>query len=48
MFQAIDVTTTFLNGVLDEEVYMRPPEGLILEGQEHLVCKLKWSLYGLK
>ena len=41
----MDVTTAFLNGELEEEVYMRQPEGFITEGQEHLVCKLN---YGLK
>ena len=27
---------------------MRQPQGFIAEGQEHLVCKLKKSIYGLK
>ena len=44
----MDVTTAFLNGELEEEVYMRQPEGFIAEGQEHLVCKLKRSIYGLR
>ena len=44
----VDVTTAFLNGKLDEEVYMRQPEGFVATGQEHLVCKLKRSIYGLK
>ena len=44
----MDVTTAFLNRELEEEVYMRQPEGFIAEGQEHLVCKLKRSIYGLR
>ena len=44
----IDVTTAFLNGDLKDEVYMKQPEGFVVKGQEHLVCKLKRSIYGLK
>ena len=44
----IDVTTAFLNGELKEEVFMKQPEGFIVKGQEHLVCRLKRSIYGLK
>uniref|UniRef100_H3G599 Reverse transcriptase Ty1/copia-type domain-containing protein n=1 Tax=Phytophthora ramorum TaxID=164328 RepID=H3G599_PHYRM len=38
----------FLNGTLEEEIYMAQPEGFKVPGKEHLVCKLLRSLYGLK
>jgi hypothetical protein len=44
----MDVKTAFLNGKLNMEVYMRQPEGFIVNGQEDLVCKLNKALYGLK
>ena len=44
----MDVKTAFLNGDLDEEVYMEQPEGFIVPGQEKKVCRLVKSLYGLK
>ena len=44
----MDVKTAFLNGDLSEEVYMQQPEGFIERGKEHMVCRLKRSIYGLK
>ena len=44
----IDVTSAFLNGELEDEVYMKQPEGFEVEGKEDLVYKLNKSLYGLK
>ena len=44
----MDVKTTFLNGNLEKEVYMKQPKGLFSSKGEHLVCKLKKSIYGLK
>ncbi|WJZ94150.1 hypothetical protein VitviT2T_013032 [Vitis vinifera] len=44
----MDVKTAFLNGDLDEEIYMEQPEGFSAPRQEKKVCKLVKSLYGLK
>jgi hypothetical protein len=44
----MDIKTAFLNGDLDDEVYMEQPEGFVLPNNEKKVCKLVNSLYGLK
>nr|GEV32540.1 zinc finger, CCHC-type [Tanacetum cinerariifolium] len=44
----IDVKTAFLNGKLEDEVYMNQSLGFIMPGNENKVCKLIKSLYGLK
>ena len=44
----MEVETAFLNGKLNEEIYMQQPEGYVEPGEEHLVCKLEKSPYGLK
>lgn len=44
----MDVKSSFLNGELEEQVYIEKPEGFPLKEDKDLVCKLKKSLYGLK
>ena len=44
----MDVKISYLNEDLEEDVYMGQPVGFTEEGKEHMVCKLKRSIYGLK
>ena len=44
----MDVKSAFLNGNIEEEVYMEQPEGFSLTDKPDYVCKLKKALYGLK
>jgi hypothetical protein len=47
LIHQMDVKTTFLNGELEEEIYMDQPDGFAVKGQERMVCKLLKSLYDL-
>ena len=44
----MDVKSAFLNGVLEEEVYLEQPPRNMKIGEEKKVLKLKKALYGLK
>ncbi|GBM05823.1 hypothetical protein AVEN_62105-1, partial [Araneus ventricosus] len=43
----IDVKGAYLYGNLDISIYMQQPEGFVLKGCEHYVCRLQKSIYGL-
>ena len=44
----MDVKTAFLNGVVEEDVYVEQPIGFETHDRESHVCRLKKALYGLK
>ena len=44
----MDVKTTFMNGIIDEEVYIKQPKGFEVNNRDTHVCRLKKDLYGLK
>jgi predicted aspartyl protease len=44
----LDVKSAFLNGFLQEEIYVEQPEGFVKKGEEDKVYLLKKALYGLK
>jgi hypothetical protein len=48
LIHQMGVKTIFLNGELEEEIYMTQLDGFIVKGQVGKVCKLLKSLYGLK
>lgn len=43
----LDVTTAFLNGLIDEVVYIAQPEGYVVPGRELDVCRLNKGIYGI-
>jgi hypothetical protein len=44
----MDVKTAFLNGVVEEEVYVEQPDGFEVGSKDTHVCRLRSALYGLK
>ncbi|KAJ1530171.1 hypothetical protein ONE63_005102 [Megalurothrips usitatus] len=44
----LDVKTAFLHGDLKENVFLSQPDGFMIPGSEHLVCRLHKAVYGLK
>ena len=44
----MDVSSAFLNGILDDEIFLSQPEGFIKKGKGNYASKLKKNLYGLK
>jgi hypothetical protein len=44
----MDVETAFLNGIIEEVLYIEQSQGFEVHDRETYVCKLKKSLYGLK
>lgn len=47
LFQ-LDVKTAFLNGEVDEEIYIAQPQGYTIPGREDEVCRLNKAIYGIK
>ena len=44
----LDVKSAFLNGEIEEELYVKQSEGFVVVGKEHWVLRLRKALYGLK
>ena len=44
----MDVKTAFLNGDMEEEIYIVQPDSFEVKGLQHLICRLKKYIYGLK
>ena len=43
----MDIKTVFLNGDLEEEIYVKQSEGFVVQGQEQKIWRLVKSLYGM-
>jgi hypothetical protein len=46
--EQMDVKIEFIHGDIEEEIYMKQPEGFTMKGKEEMVRRLKKSLYDLK
>jgi hypothetical protein len=44
----MDVKIAFLNGKIEQEVFVEQPDGSVLQNKDTHVCKLRKALYGLK
>ena len=44
----MDVKTAFLNGEIEEEVYIEQPEGFVIHDEKYHVCRLEKALYEIK
>ena len=44
----IDIAIAFLNGKLKDDIFMKQPKGFEVKDKEHMICKLKRSIYGFK
>lgn len=44
----LDVKSAFLNGEVEEKLYVKQPEGFTVQGKENHILRLKKALYGLK
>lgn len=44
----MEVKTNFLHGALEEDIYIKQPNGFNVKGKEDHMCRLRKSLYELK
>lgn len=44
----LDVKSAFLNGILQDEIFIEQPQGFIINGKADMVCKWEKTSYGLK
>lgn len=44
----MDVNTTFLNDIIEEDIYKEQLEGFTVHGRDSFVCRLRITLYGIK